>query len=584
MLLVQSDIFESLFTQRRERSESHVQSDVSDLRSGRPALFEHCWGEMQARRRCRSRSSVSRKNSLIAIAVGRGRLPFDVRRQRHLPIPLEQLGNRRCRYQANSALAKLAFFQYFSRKFIAEKNPVSNARALGRFRKTLPNVCFLLSQQQNFHFRAAAMIALPVQPGRKHARIIQDQAIARPNVLTEIAKRIIVKRLRLSRDHQHPRTPAFGWRLLRDQLARQIIIEIGNLQTLILGIESSCDETAAAVVQEGGQIRSSVIASQFDVHTKYGGVVPELASREHLRAIVPVVNQALEQAGVSLADLAAIAVTSGPGLVGSLLVGVTYAKALCFARQIPLIAVHHVEGHIHSVLLAHPAISLPAVALVVSGGHTHLFEVRSIGEYRLLGKTRDDAAGEAYDKVAKLLGFGYPGGPVIDKLASFGNPRAVKFTFAKMKGNDLDFSFSGHKTAVLRWTQQQNVQAEIELRRALQHPTLEELLAATPQPTLDLLASFQHTVIEELLRRTTAAALHIGARSALIAGGVAGNLGLRRRAAESAAQSNALDFYFPDPALATDNAAMIAAAAFSKYARREFAGFDLKAQAGLMLA
>jgi N6-L-threonylcarbamoyladenine synthase len=352
------------------------------------------------------------------------------------------------------------------------------------------------------------------------------------------------------------------------------------LQTLILGIESSCDETAAAVVEEGGQIRSSVIASQFDVHAKYGGVVPELASREHLRAIVPVVNHALEQAGFSLADLAAIAVTSGPGLVGSLLVGVTYAKALCFARQIPLIAVHHVEGHIHSVLLAHPAISLPAVALVVSGGHTHLFEIRAIGEYRLLGKTRDDAAGEAYDKVAKLLGFGYPGGPLIDKLASFGNPHAVKFTFAKMKGNDLDFSFSGHKTAVLRWTQQHNIQAEIDLRRTLRNPTIEELLAATPQTTLDLLASFQHTVVEELLRRTTAAALHIGARSALVAGGVAGNLGLRRRAAES----KDLDFYFPDPALATDNAAMIAAAAFPKYARQEFAGFDLKAQAGLMLA
>jgi N6-L-threonylcarbamoyladenine synthase len=389
-----------------------------------------------------------------------------------------------------------------------------------------------------------------------------------------------MKRLRLSRDHQHPRTSAFAWRLLRDQFARQIIIEIGNLQTLILGIESSCDETAAAVVEEGGHIRSSVIASQFDVHTKYGGVVPELASREHLRAIVPVVNQALEQAGISLADLAAIAVTSGPGLVGSLLVGVTYAKALCFARQIPLIAVHHVEGHIHSVLLAHPTISFPAVALVVSGGHTHLFEIRAIGEYRLLGKTRDDAAGEAYDKVAKLLGFGYPGGPVIDKLASFGNPHAVRFTFAKMKGNDLDFSFSGHKTAVLRWTQQHKMQAEIELRRTLQNPTLEELLAATPQPTLDLLASFQNTVIEELLRRTTAAALHIGARAALVAGGVAGNLGLRRRAAES----KDLDFYFPDPALATDNAAMIAAAAFPKYVRREFAGFDLKAQAGLMLA
>lgn len=580
MLLVQLDIFDPLFTQRCERSESHVQSDVSDVGSGLPALFKHCRGEMQARRwRCR-RPGVSRKNSLISIAVGCARLSFDIGRQRHFPIPLEQLINQPGRYQAHSALAKLAFFQYFSRKLIAEKNPVSGARPLGRLHQTLPNVCFLLAQEQNFQFRAGWMVAASMQAGWKNARIIQDQAIAHPKIFAEIAKRIVMKRLRLSRDHQHPRTSAFGWRLLRDQFARQIIIEIGNLQTLILGIESSCDETAAAVVEEGGRIRSSVIASQFDVHTKYGGVVPELASREHLRAIVPVVNQSLEQAGVSLGDLAAIAVTSGPGLVGSLLVGVTYAKALCFARQIPLIAVHHVEGHIHSVLLAHPAISLPAVALVVSGGHTHLFEIRAIGQYRLLGKTRDDAAGEAYDKVAKLLGFGYPGGPVIDKLASFGNPHAVKFTVAKMKGNDLDFSFSGHKTAVLRWTQQHNIQAEIELRRTLQNPTFEELLAATPQPTLDLLASFQNTVIEELLRRTTAAALHIGAGAALVAGGVAGNLGLRRRAAES----RDLEFYFPDPALATDNAAMIAAAAFPKYVRQEFAGFDLKAQAGLMLA
>ena len=352
------------------------------------------------------------------------------------------------------------------------------------------------------------------------------------------------------------------------------------MQTLILGIESSCDETAAAVVEDSRRIRSSVIASQFDVHSKYGGVVPELASREHLRAIVPVVERALEQAGVALADLQAIAVTSGPGLVGSLLVGVTYAKALCFARQIPLIAVHHVEGHIHSVLLEHPEIEFPAVALVVSGGHTHLFEVRSIGEYRLLGKTRDDAAGEAYDKVAKLLGFGYPGGPIIDMLAPFGDPRAVKFTIAKMKGNDLDFSFSGHKTAVLRWTQQRDMQSEIDARRKLVRPSLEELLAATPQATLDLLAGFQHTIIEELLRRTTAAAQQIGAHSILVAGGVAGNAGLRRRAAES----RDFDFNFPDKALATDNAAMIAAAAFPKYARGEFAGFDLKAQAGLMLA
>jgi N6-L-threonylcarbamoyladenine synthase len=352
------------------------------------------------------------------------------------------------------------------------------------------------------------------------------------------------------------------------------------LQTLILGIESSCDETAAAVVEDGARIRSSVVASQLDVHAKYGGVVPELASREQLRAIVPVVRQALEDAGVRLPDLSAIAVTAGPGLVGSLLVGVTYAKALCFARHIPLIAVNHVEGHIHSVLLANSNIPFPAVALVVSGGHTHLFEVRQPGEYRLLGKTRDDAAGEAYDKVAKLLGFGYPGGPIIDQLAPYGNPRAVKFTLAKMKGNKLDFSFSGLKTAVLRWTEQQHPEQEIARRRELKNPAVTEWLAVTPPRTLDLLASFQHSVIEELLRRSICAAEQIGAESVIVAGGVAANRGLRAEAMKR----GGLPFYFPSAGLATDNAAMIAAAAFPKFQRQEFAGMDLKAQASLVLA
>jgi N6-L-threonylcarbamoyladenine synthase len=352
------------------------------------------------------------------------------------------------------------------------------------------------------------------------------------------------------------------------------------LQTLILGIESSCDETAAAVVADGSHILSSIVASQLDVHGKYGGVVPELASREHLRVIVPVVRQALEKAGTELPTVSAIAVTAGPGLVGSLLVGVTYAKALCFAQNIPLIAVNHVEGHIHSVLLEHPEIQVPALALVVSGGHTHLFEVRQAGEYRLLGKTRDDAAGEAYDKVSKLLGFAYPGGPIIDRLALHGNPRGVKFTLAKMKGNELDFSFSGLKTAVLRWTEQHDLAQEIARRKQLTKPTLEEWLAATPQPTLDLLASFQHTVIEELLRRVVAAADQIGAESIIIAGGVACNTGLQRQAE----RETGFRFYFPSAGLATDNAAMIAAAAFPKYQQRDFAGFDLKAEASLMLA
>ena len=352
------------------------------------------------------------------------------------------------------------------------------------------------------------------------------------------------------------------------------------MQTLILGIESSCDETAAAVVEDGHEIRSSIVASQLAVHAKYGGVVPELASREHLRAIVPVVRQALEFAEVTLFDVNAIAVTAGPGLVGSLLVGVTYAKALCFARKLPLIAVNHVEGHIHSVLLENPDIQFPALALVVSGGHTHLFEVRKLGDYHLQGKTRDDAAGEAYDKVAKLLGYGYPGGPIIDRLAAFGNPRGVKFTLSKMKGNELDFSFSGLKTAVLRWTEQNNLIDEVARRKQLQNPRFEDWLAATPQRTLDLLASFQATVIDELLQHAVRSAEQIAAESVIVSGGVASNRGLRDRAA----RERALTFYFPSPALATDNAAMIAAAAFPKFQRQEFAGFDLKAQARLVLA
>ena len=357
----------------------------------------------------------------------------------------------------------------------------------------------------------------------------------------------------------------------------------------ILGIESSCDETAAAVVEDGETVLSSIVASQIDTHGKYGGVVPELASREHLRAIVPVVREALESSATRLEDLAAVAATVGPGLVGSLLVGLTYAKALCFARGVPLIAVNHVEGHIHAVILeakrAGAPVEFPALALVVSGGHTHLFEVRPEFRYRLLGKTRDDAAGEAFDKVAKLLGFGYPGGPVVDRLAPHGNPRAVRFTFAKMKGNALDFSFSGLKTAVLRWVQARDMQAEIEARRALlherPHPTDAEWLAVTPPLTLDLLASFQHAVIAELLTRAAASAERIGARAMIVSGGVACNTGLR-----NAARAARLPYpvHFPSPGLSTDNAAMIAAAAFPKLERGDFAGLDAAAEASLALA
>src|ERR1017187_977359 len=250
---------------------------------------------------------------------------------------------------------------------------------------------------------------------------------------------------------------------------------------LILGIESSCDETAAAVVENGSLILSSVVASQISTHARYGGVVPELASREHLRAIVPVVRLALEQSATRFEDLAAIAVTQGPGLVGSLLVGITYAKALALARHLPLIAVNHIEGHIHAVV-SQNEVELPALALVVSGGHTHLYEVRDDEGregfvYRLLGKTRDDAAGEAFDKVAKLLGFSYPGGPLIDALAPHGDPQTVHFTLAKMKGNTLDFSFSGLKTAVLRWTEARDLSAEVAARR--------ELLQRNSQPSVN---------------------------------------------------------------------------------------------------
>ena len=362
-----------------------------------------------------------------------------------------------------------------------------------------------------------------------------------------------------------------------------------NNKLLILGIESSCDETAAAVLTDGPRVLSSVVASQLDTHAKYGGVVPELASREHLRAIVPVVSDAMSRAGATYTDLAAIAVTEGPGLVGSLLVGMTFAKAVALAHARPVIAVNHLEGHIHAVVMearmeGHE-IELPAVALIASGGHTHLFAVQPEYRYQLLGRTRDDAAGEAYDKVAKLLGFGYPGGPVIDALAPHGDPTAVPFTFAKMKGNTLDFSFSGMKTAVLRWFESQGMADEVNARRDLikhtPRPSTAEWLAVTPQPTLDLLASFQSAVIRELTRRASEAVETSGARSLIVSGGVASNRGLRNAANQHAI---GVPVYFPTPALSTDNAAMIAAAAFPKLTRREFAPMDLRARANLTLA
>ena len=348
----------------------------------------------------------------------------------------------------------------------------------------------------------------------------------------------------------------------------------------ILAIETSCDETAAAVVEDGRRVLSSVVASQIETHQRYGGVVPELASREHMRAITPVVAEALTRAGCGWADLSGVACTYGPGLLGSLLVGVTYAKAISLAHGMPLIAVNHLEGHIHAVVLEHPGTELPALALIVSGGHTHLYHVRGDFEYELISRTRDDAAGEAYDKVAKLLGFPYPGGPILDSLAPFGNRLAVRFTRARMKGNALDFSFSGLKTAVLRWTEANPMGEEVAIRRRMTAASLEEWLAVTPRATLDLIASFQQTVIDELLSRIEKLSGEHPVESVIITGGVACNAGLRRAAAASRI---GIPIYFPTPGLSTDNAAMIGAAAYRKLMRGELAGMDLRPKAGLAL-
>ena len=483
---------------------------------------------------------------------------------------------------------------------------------------------------------------------------------------------------------------------------------------LILGIETSCDETAAAIVERGKRTVSSVVASQIATHARYGGVVPELASREHLRAIVPVVRGALAEAHLTLADLDAIAVTCGPGLAGALLVGITYAKALAVADNLPLVAVNHLEGHIYAVLLNerasgmfansvpsdHPeqpekavilserseskdlhfnavAPSFPqsaaagaervgdhepghdgnagsALALVVSGGHTHLYLARlahGAWAYTLIGRTLDDAAGEAFDKVAKLLGLGYPGGPWIDALAQFGNPRAVSFSFAQIKTKvhlggkpprtkaaktapiaRLDphflFSFSGIKTAVLRYVELHGLRAEANARHARLfsredfHPdrqkmavilsesprrrveesavvfetaerdphsparppqTREEALALCPQPTLDLIASFQHAVIGDLIKKTFAAAESLGAARILVTGGVAANRELRQRFSAEASRRG-LRIAFPTLALSTDNAVMIAAAAWPRLLAQDFAPPDLSADPSLALS
>lgn len=358
----------------------------------------------------------------------------------------------------------------------------------------------------------------------------------------------------------------------------------------LLGIETSCDETAAAVVEDGSRLLSNVISSQFDVHAKYGGVVPELASREHLRAIVPVVREALDRASIGYRDLDAVGATYGPGLVGSLLVGLTYAKGLAVSLGVPLIGVNHIEGHIHAVVLEQRgkggSVEFPALALVVSGGHSHLFLAEQVERdayaYRLIGRTRDDAAGESFDKVAKLLGFGYPGGPLIDKLAPYGDPQAVKLPSARMKGNRLDMSFSGLKTAVLRFVRASDLDAEIAARKKLlggPRLTVEQSRASASDTTLNLLAAFQSRVIEELLWRAVEAARKENAASIVVSGGVAANSALRGRFS-----SLPYPMYFPTPALSTDNAAMIAAAAYPRFLRGAFDGMHLAAQPSLSLA
>jgi N6-L-threonylcarbamoyladenine synthase len=338
---------------------------------------------------------------------------------------------------------------------------------------------------------------------------------------------------------------------------------------LVLGIESSCDETAAAVIEDGRHIRSNIIASQTEIHAPFGGVVPELASREHLDRIAPVVDRALVDGGVTLGEIDGIAVTQGPGLIGSLLVGISFAKSLALAAKKPIVGVNHIEGHVFSVVFENPPVEYPAVALIVSGGHTTLFLLPEAGHYAVLGRTRDDAAGEAYDKVAKLLGLGYPGGPIVDRLAKSGNPRSAElvFTLPRMDSPNLDFSFSGLKTAVLRYVRENGI----------------EPLAKGEAPDgriIDLLASFQDKVIRSLLARLQSAVRMHNPRTIVLAGGVACNSALRS-SVDSA--DDGAPVYYPSPILTTDNAAMIAAAGYAKLARGEDHGFDFGAMTSMKL-
>lgn len=332
---------------------------------------------------------------------------------------------------------------------------------------------------------------------------------------------------------------------------------------IILGVETSCDETSAAVVVDGREVRSNIISSQVDVHRKFGGVVPEVASRKHLEMINAVIQEALDEAGVGFGELDAVAVTYGPGLVGALLVGVAAAKALAYALDIPLLGVNHLEGHVYANFLDNPDLPFPLLCLVVSGGHTDLVLVNRHGDYRVVGRTRDDAAGEAFDKVARVLELGYPGGPAIDRTARGGDPAAVDLPRAYLEEGSLDFSFSGLKTAVINYIHRAGQRGEIVNKK-------------------DLAASFQQAVVDVLVDKTIAAAGRYGIPVVMLAGGVAANSALRKQLSEKAGDKG-IKLVFPPPVLCTDNAAMIACAGYYKYLREDFAPLTLNAVPNLKL-
>ena len=331
----------------------------------------------------------------------------------------------------------------------------------------------------------------------------------------------------------------------------------------ILGIESSCDETAAAVVKNGREVCSNIISSQIDLHTLYGGVVPEIASRKHMEKINQVIEEALKVAGMTLDQMDAIAVTYGPGLVGSLLVGVSAAKAIAYAKKLPLVGVHHIEGHVAANFIEHPELEPPFICLIVSGGHTHLVIVKDYGEFEILGRTRDDAAGEAFDKVARSIGLGYPGGPKIDKVAKEGNPNAIIFPKAKVDGAPFDFSFSGIKSSVLNYLNHAKMRGETV-------------------NSADLAASFQHAVVEVLVEHAISAVKQYGFHKLAMAGGVASNSALRAAMSQACEKENIL-LYYPSPIYCTDNAAMIGAAGYYEFIKGTRHGWDLNAVPGLKL-